>query len=280
MLGKLLKLLYFCGVQEQIVAFEGNKTFFETFCPNACIYENYFVPLHYLIKQTSINLLILSVMKNFETSNVVVVNGVAMDINAYRKAMKVKRGITPKKRKHTPTDIQLLDSDIKAMLKSIKLIKSLSAYYDNAYRQWGRVAKDIINYAPINAPFVSYRNKVREMNKTLQDIEQISAKSEKAVFQYIRKLSYQLDDIRETMDKLFANIGKSGLVQRHKDHECINGEGKRLGLRVLMGRSWGAMREMNIIIKRCQNISDEGLDAFDYTQETYNGLLNMWSKKN
>ena len=45
MLGKLLKLLYFCGVQEQIDALEGNETFFETFCPNACIYENYFVPL-------------------------------------------------------------------------------------------------------------------------------------------------------------------------------------------------------------------------------------------
>jgi hypothetical protein len=55
MLGKLLKLLYFCGVQEQIVALEGNETFFETFCSKACVYENYFVPLHYLIKQTSIN---------------------------------------------------------------------------------------------------------------------------------------------------------------------------------------------------------------------------------
>lgn len=38
-------LLYFCGVQEQIIAFEGNETFFETFYSNACIYENYFVPL-------------------------------------------------------------------------------------------------------------------------------------------------------------------------------------------------------------------------------------------
>jgi hypothetical protein len=129
-------------------------------------------------------------------------------------------------------------------------------------------------------PFSSYRIKVKEMNKTLKDIEKISAKSEKAVFQYVRKLSYQLEDIREIMDKLFTNISKSGLVQRYKDHECINGEGKRLGLRVLMGRSWSAMREMNTIIKRCQNISDEGVDAFDYTQETYNGMLSVWSKRN
>ena len=215
----------------------------------------------------------------YETNQYIEVNGVKMLAKAYKKQKRAELGITPKKRKHIPTDIQLLDSDIKAMLRNVRLIKSLSAYYDNAYRQWGRVAKDIINYAPINAPFVAYRNRVREMNKTLQDIEQISAKSEKAVFQYIRKLSYQLDDIRETMDKLFTNIGKSGLIQRHKDHECINGEGKRLGLRVLMGRSWSAMREMNIIIKRCQNISDEGLDAFDYTQETYNGMLSVWSKR-
>ena len=51
MLGKLLKLLYFCGVQEQIVALEGNETFFKTFCSNACIYENYFVPLQRKRKQ-------------------------------------------------------------------------------------------------------------------------------------------------------------------------------------------------------------------------------------
>ena len=45
MFGTLEKMYYFCGVKEQITAFEDNETFFETFCPNACVYENFFVPL-------------------------------------------------------------------------------------------------------------------------------------------------------------------------------------------------------------------------------------------
>lgn len=45
MFGTLEKLYYFCGVQEQILVFENNETFFETFHSNACIYGNYFVPL-------------------------------------------------------------------------------------------------------------------------------------------------------------------------------------------------------------------------------------------
>lgn len=45
MLGKLLKLYYFCGVQEQTDEFESNEAFFKTFHSNACIYEIYFVPL-------------------------------------------------------------------------------------------------------------------------------------------------------------------------------------------------------------------------------------------
>lgn len=45
MFGTLKKMYYFCGVKEQITAFGGNETFFETFYPNACIYEIFFVPL-------------------------------------------------------------------------------------------------------------------------------------------------------------------------------------------------------------------------------------------
>ena len=120
----------------------------------------------------------------YETNQYIEVNGVKMLAKAYKKQKRAELGITPKKRKKVVTDIQLIDSDVKAMLRNVRLIKSLSAYYDNAYRQWGRIAKDIISYEPINMPFSSYRIKVKEMNKTLKDIEKISSKNEKAVFQY------------------------------------------------------------------------------------------------
>ena len=46
MFGSLGKMYYFCGVREQITAFEYDETFFETFCSNACIYEKKCLPLY------------------------------------------------------------------------------------------------------------------------------------------------------------------------------------------------------------------------------------------
>ena len=59
-------------------------------------------------------------------------------------------------------------------------------------------------------------------------------------------------------------LAESGIAYRYKDHECINGSGRRLGLQTLMSRSWSATKELNNIIKRCQAISDKGTDEFDY----------------
>lgn len=45
MFGTLEKLYYFCGVGEQTNEFESNEVFLKTFHSNACINENFFVPL-------------------------------------------------------------------------------------------------------------------------------------------------------------------------------------------------------------------------------------------
>lgn len=213
-------------------------------------------------------------------SDYVIVNGVKMSMADFKKLVKEKKSKTKaKKQKKVLTDINLLPSDIKEMMKKVKLIKSLSAYYDNGYRQWGTIAKRIINLDGIRKPFVLYRAKVREMQQTMNDIAEIAKNDEKAVYQYVRKLSYQLDDIRTQIDLLFKGVSESGIIYCYKDHECINGSGRRLGLQTLMSRSLGATIELNDIIKRCQKISDKGVDAFDYTQETYNGMINAFSKK-
>lgn len=219
----------------------------------------------------------------FENNNTIIVNGKPMLTKEFRKMKREKANqqkSSKKKVNKLINDMELISLDIKGMTRRIKLIKSLSAYYRNGYRQWGTIAKDIIQLKGIRKPFVFYNIKVKEMEQTLREIEEISKKNEKALFQYVEKLSYQLDDIRQYIDDLCSNIIKSGVIERYKNHECICGEGRRLGLKTLIGRSWGATMELHNIIKHCNDIFTEGVDAFAYTQETYNGMINCFSKKN
>lgn len=214
-------------------------------------------------------------MNLFETNKTIIVNGVTMLAKDYRKILKERnnKGKKVVKKKTNVNDIDLMVWDIKSMAKNIKLIRSLSAYYRNGYKQWGTIAQNIIQLDGIRKPFVKYNIRAKEMLVTLNEIESIGKKKDKAIYQYVEKLSYQLDDIRQYIDELCTNIIKSGVLERYRGHECICGKDKRLGLKTLIGRSWGATMELNEMIKHCTNVSSQGLDVFAYTQETYNNFL-------
>lgn len=216
----------------------------------------------------------------YGSTDTIVVNGIRMPMSEYRKRIKAKKNVNTKKVKKELTDINLLPNEIKYMMRNVRLLKSLSAYYNNGYRQWGRIAKLVISQKEISSPFVKFNAKQAEIERTINEIKEISKHNEKAVYAFVRKLSYQLDDIKEIMVELCKGVGYSGIISRFIDHECINGEGRRLGLRTLMSRSYKAVVELEKIIRRCQNISDNGIDALDYQNEVYNGLINTWSKKN
>ncbi|MBO5948231.1 hypothetical protein J6Q66_05285 [bacterium] len=215
----------------------------------------------------------------YDSNDYVVVNGVKMLTKDYIKMKKgVKKTNTIKKKK--ANDMSLMAYDIKSMSKKIKLIKSLSVYYSNAYKQWGTIARDVIQSDGIRQTFVFYRSKVREMQDTLNKIDEIGKKNEKAIYQYIEKLSYQLDDIRQYIDDLCTNVIESGVIDKYHDYEFINGHGKRLGLKTLIGRSWSATKELNEMINHCTTISSNGVNPFEYTEKTYNGMISCWSKWN
>lgn len=216
----------------------------------------------------------------YGSTDTIVVNGIRMPMSEYRKRIKAKKNVNTKKVKKELTDINLLPNEIKYMMRNVRLLKSLSAYYNNGYRQWGRIAKLVISQKEISSQFVKFNAKQAEIERTINEIKEISKHNEKAVYAFVRKLSYQLDDIKEIMVELTKAVGYSGVISRFIDHECINGEGRRLGLRTLMSRSYKAVVELEKIIRRCQNISDNGIDALDYQNEVYNGLINTWSKKN
>ncbi|MBR6515466.1 MAG: hypothetical protein IKT40_01280 [Bacilli bacterium] len=181
-----------------------------------------------------------------------------MKLQDYRKMKRAEnpQPPKPKKKAKTYTAITILPSDIHYMLNQVKLIKSLSAYYDNGYRQWGNIAKRILLLKEIRTPFVAFRMKVREMDRLVAEINEISKKNSKYVYDYVRRFSYILEDIMEAITELGNAVSRSGVITMHEKHECISGNGKRLGLKVLISRTYSATEELKRIVKRLQDIAD------------------------
>lgn len=194
------------------------------------------------------------------------INGVKMTYAEYKKQLKAKEKAKKeeKKTKRAQALIRQLPPYIDSMIKHIKVLKSLSAYYDNGYRQWGIVARDIINNPLIKSSFLKYRIRTREMNTILEDIRKIGGKNEKNVFQYIEKLSYKIDDMRTEICNLSQGVYDSRVCEFYKDKECINGNGRRLGLKVLMRKAYTSMSKIDELIKELNQIASKGLDVTDY----------------
>ena len=205
----------------------------------------------------------------FDTENKITVNGVTMTATEYRKQLKAKQAMSdkkqPKKRKtkKRETEITILPTEIKTMLKCAKVMKSLSAYYDHGYRQWGTICRTIINLKEIRPHFVLYRSKATEVEQTINEIADIAKRNQKAVFAFVRKLSWQLEDTKDHMQKLYKGATSSGVIEAFGNHEAINGEGKRLGLRILMNRTFKAVQDLENVVKRLQTIADNGVDITD-----------------
>ena len=207
----------------------------------------------------------------------VLVNGVEMSVKEYKAMMREKLGIKAEPKKTTKkaiTEIQLLSEDIANMYNKLKLMKSLTAYYDNAYKQWGTIANSILHHGRIQPFFVKYRCKIRDINETLSNLESASKRNSKMVFHYMEKLSYQLDDVRDIINNLCMGISKSGVLERYKDHECINGCDRRLGLKVIMSRSWSAIKELTKIIIECNtNCGFNNTNQMNKTQRIIDKIM-------
>ena len=216
-------------------------------------------------------------MATTDKDSKVLVNGVEMSVKEYKAMMREKLGIKTEPKKSTKkaiTEIQLLSDDITNMYNKLKLMKSLTAYYDNAYRQWGTIANNILQHGRIQPYFVKYRCKIREINETLSSLETSSKRNSKMVFHYMEKLSYQLDDIRDIINNLCFGISKSGVMEQYKDHECINGCDKRLGLKIIMSRSWGAIKDLNKLIMECNtNCGFNNTNQMNKTQRIIDKIM-------
>ena len=216
-------------------------------------------------------------MATTDKDSKVLVNGVLMSVKEYKSMMREKLGIKAETKKNTKkgiTEIQLLSDDITNMYNKLKLMKSLTAYYDNAHKQWGNIVNNILQHGRIQPYFVKYRCKIREINETLSSLEIASKRNSKMVFHYMEKLSYQLDDIRDIINNLCFGISKSGVMEQYKDHECINGSNKRLGLKIIMSRSWGAIKDLNKLIMECNtNCGFNNTNQINKTQRIIDKIM-------
>ena len=187
-----------------------------------------------------------------EISATVVANGVVMNITEYRKS---KRSTLPKKHKRrVKTEINTLPDEIKVMMRGARVIKSLNYWYENGYAQWGNIAKMILDLKEIRKPFVLFRSRTRGLNETLAEIERLAKRNSKGAVDLLEKCSWQIEDLEESFVKLLDGISNSHVCDIYADHECINGRGRRLGLKELMSRSMTAINSMENTIKELKRV--------------------------
>lgn len=197
-------------------------------------------------------------------TNNVTVNGITMTYAEYKAMIKAKQRKAKKAKQIN--EIKLLPNDVKALMKNVKVLKSIVAYYRHGYRQWGTIAKGIINMPQIQSPFLNVVIKTKEIADKVSEIETIGKKGDKAIYQYIEKLQYLLDDLQKHLDALLFGITKSGVLSGAiQQHECISGEGRRLGLRVLVQRGDKAISEIGRIIAKLEDITTKGVNPMTYT---------------
>ena len=203
---------------------------------------------------------------SMEQSQMINVNGVMMTLKEYR--AKTRKVAKAKKAKREMSAIKLLPNEINYLMKQVKVIKSLGAYYDNGYKQWGTKCRDyVLNHKDMEIPFLNVRMRSRELFDIAKDIEKISKKGEKAVYQYVQKFAWKLEDVQKAMELLCKGVRKSGVMEHFKDYEFINGTQRRLGLHILVVRSSKAIDDLYQIIYKLSDISVNGVDTFSYKTE-------------
>ena len=204
-----------------------------------------------------------SYIESLYQSKTMKVGDKVVDVKEYKKqqraAMKKKR-----KNKKVVTSITILPSEIKVMMRNVRVLKSLIAYHEHGYRQWGTIATMLMGLREIKQPFNNVVVNTKQAIRLIDKINKIAKDNDRDVFQYVKKLSWKLDDVKMELDTLVKGISSSGVMHQFKDHECINGTGKRLGLQILTQRGYKAIDELSVICSKLDNIEEKGVDIFEY----------------
>lgn len=203
---------------------------------------------------------------SLNASNTIIVNGVTMTMREYNKMKKERMNAkkNAKKKKAEVCEIKLLPEDVKALLKGVKVFKSLVSFYIHGKKTFGRVYTELMRLNDMATKFGCFKNTADEINEIINEIETIAKKREKAAYAYVEKLSYKMNDAHERLQALYdAVMGSNVLNSPYINHEIISGEGRRLGLRILMKRTLEASWEIDGIIAKLKQMSEIPSDIYD-----------------
>ena len=191
------------------------------------------------------------------TDNTIIVNGVKMTMKEYNAFRREKaKNKNKRKAKKQLNEIQLLPDDIKTLMKSTKVFKSLVAYYKNGYRQWGNIHREVLKIDNMGGKFILVVSSIEATNKHITDICNLAKHGNKAVFGMIQDLSYKMTDLQSKLMNLHNVVTGSGIINSpFNAHEVINGKGRRLGLKILMYRTEDAIIAINTIIYKLQQLA-------------------------
>ena len=207
-----------------------------------------------------------------EASTKIIVDGIETTLEEYRKIIRDRKNkgkatkTTKRRKKKAETELSELSYEIETLIRQMSVLKSFAAYYDNAYRQWGTIANDILECKLIKAPFVQYRVCIREIDGLLDEVKAMAKRNERATFQYIEKISWKLQDIKKHITSIMSGARESGYLEAYKHHEAINGKGRRLGLQTLVLKAFNTVGKIEDTITRVNQIVDNGVDPFKYAE--------------
>ena len=204
---------------------------------------------------------------DFYGDNTIIVNGVKMTIKEYNLLRKKKAtNKSKRKAKKQLNEIQLLPDDIKTLMKSTKVFKSLVAYYKNGYKQWGNIHREVLKIDNMGGKFILVVSAIETTNKHITEICNLAKHSNKAVFGMIQDLSYKMTDLQRKLMNLHNVVTGSGTINSpFNTHEVINGKGRRLGLKILMYRTEDAIIAINTIIYKLQQLAVIPNSIYDNT---------------
>lgn len=212
-------------------------------------------------------------MAKVSENTIIEVNGEKMTIKEWKASVaakqKERRGkkrfldlSKPKKTEKKEKEISLIAEEIEKMLKPMIVLKSIQVYKNHAYRSWGTIANEILAHDGIRKPMTEYCVRLGELNNLVSDIQSMAKRNEKAAYQYVEKVAWKLDDMKQNIVSIIKGVEKSGVCERFKDHEAIYGEGRQLGLQTVVTKCLKSIGEVETIIESLKKIADNGVDVF------------------
>jgi len=201
-----------------------------------------------------------------ESKITVIIDGksVTMTMAEYRKRFQPNKGKRNKKasKANSVTDVE---GQILKIEKACRYLDSIKAWADNGYQQWGTIHTTISGLTPIRKPLGQVTAHYSAYCKPyMQQIKAMSRKDDKDLFQILNWLCNHFEIVKTNLDTLMSNISTSNVLSAYRHEKCINEQGRRLGLRILVQRSTTAMGDIEGCLNTIRELICKGVDVNEY----------------